>query len=90
MIQFRIRNTKLFKICRSFTTFSVQYNEYPNCKNCIHLQPRLFEEYNRCEKFRAPHFITNENDFEYAEYARHNEDKCGKEAKYFVFDSTIQ
>jgi len=53
------------------------------------LQPRLFKEYNRCEKFKTYHFVTGEYDNEYADYARSDEKKCGEEGKYFVFNPTI-
>lgn len=70
---------------RTIATIASDMNPYPNCKNCIHLQPRLFEEYNRCEKFKTYHFITGEPDYEYTHYARSDPKKCGEEGKYFVY-----
>jgi hypothetical protein len=80
MIKFRALRSK------TIAAMAAEFFPYPNCKNCIHLRPRLFEEYNRCGKFKTYHFITGEPDYEYTYYARSDPKKCGEEGKYFVFD----
>lgn len=74
---------------KTIAAMASDFFPYPNCKNCIHLQPRLFEEYNRCRKFKTYHFITGEPDYEYTSYSRSDPKKCGEEGKYFVYGETL-
>lgn len=63
----------------------------PSCKNCIHHEPYLFTtEYastlSRCKKFGEKNVISGIVTHDYIDLCRKDEDKCGKEGKYFEKD----
>lgn len=79
----------MFAVRRFMMTLSTEFNPYPSCKDCVHLKPRLIKEYDRCGKFKTHHFMTGDSDYEYADYARDDKNKCGEEGLYFVRNQKI-
>ena len=63
---------------------------YPNCAECIHYIQYKFDAYSRCGKFEIENPITEEKDFEYADYARRNESQCGYDARYYIRGKTVR
>lgn len=62
--------------------------EFPSCKNCVHYRPTYWSSdftslSNKCNKFGAKDVVTDEITYDYAAVCRRQEDKCGKEGKYF-------
>lgn len=60
------------------------YKIYPNCAECIHYIKYKHDAYSRCAKFKFETPITDEIEFEYADYARRSESKCGQDGRYYV------
>jgi len=67
----------------------------PSCRNCVHFKPPYYGDFtsslSKCNKFGTKDIITNKisyNDF--ADMARSNEDKCGKEGKYFKLEKNVE
>jgi hypothetical protein len=61
-----------------------KYTKLPNCKHCKHYKISLTNEYfSKCSKFF--HKIKNQTVviYEYADLMRLDEDKCGKEGKFY-------
>jgi hypothetical protein len=46
--------------------------------------------FNICEKFGTKDIITDKITYDYADYCRKVEDKCGQEGKYFAKDPYIK
>lgn len=66
----------------------------PGCINCKYFKPKLFGEYtstfNKCEYFGKKDLISNKISYEYADICRIDEEKCGKEGKYFEKDNLFE
>jgi hypothetical protein len=66
----------------------------PACRNCIHYQPDPFyndftSSLNRCNKFGDKNIVTDKITYDFADYCRNDESKCGKEGKYFEEEPNI-
>jgi hypothetical protein len=45
---------------------------------------------NKCEYFGRKNLITNEITYDYADYCRTDENKCGEKGKYFEKNNTVE
>ena len=65
----------------------IKNSEVPSCTDCIYCKPAYYNnfssELDRCQKFGEKDDVTDKIDFDFAEFARKDETKCGKEGKYF-------
>jgi hypothetical protein len=66
----------------------------PACKNCIYYVPNKYDKdftsyLNKCNKFGYKDIITDKITYNYADFARNDELKCGKEGKYFEEEKNI-
>jgi hypothetical protein len=65
----------------------------PSCKNCIFHKPNNNNNFasssNLCEKFGEKNIITSEIEYDSVFRSRINEEKCGKEGKYFQEEPNI-
>lgn len=62
--------------------------EFPSCKNCVHYRPTYWSSdftslSNKCDKFGAKDVVTDKITYDYADSCRRQDDKCGKEGKFF-------
>ena len=66
----------------------------PVCRNCIHFKPNSVSEFSsifsKCNKFADKDLKTDEIIFNYADNCRSDENKCGKEGKYFEKEPNLQ
>jgi hypothetical protein len=66
----------------------------PVCRNCIHFQPYNYGEFSstlsKCNKFADKDLKTDEIIFDYADLCRLDQNKCGKEGKYFEVEPNLQ
>ena len=66
----------------------------PSCRNCIHYKPRYYSEFtsslNTCEKFGEKNIITDEITYDFADLCRKDEQKCGKEGKFFEKEENLE
>jgi hypothetical protein len=67
---------------------------FPSCKNCIYYKPNRYNNdftslLNKCENFGEKNIITDEITYNYADSCRSDENKCGKEGKYFIEEKNI-
>jgi hypothetical protein len=44
---------------------------------------------NRCEKFGTKDIVSDEIDYDFASYCRNDEDKCGKDGKFFEIEPNL-
>ena len=56
----------------------------PYCAECIYYDNKELEAYSRCKKFKFENSLTDEVEYEYADYARRCESKCGEEGRLYV------
>jgi hypothetical protein len=65
----------------------------PACKNCIHYQVSNNDEFtsslNRCGMFGDKNIVSDKIKYDFADYCRNDESKCGIEGKYFVEEPNI-
>jgi hypothetical protein len=65
----------------------------PACKNCIHYKPNMYNEFtsdkSTCGNFGYKDIITGEIKYDFAHFCRNDEDKCGKEGKFFSEEKNI-
>jgi hypothetical protein len=66
----------------------------PACRNCIYYQPIISSDdftssLNKCKKFGSKDIITDEIKYDYADFCRKDENKCGIEGKYFIEEKNI-
>jgi hypothetical protein len=65
-------------------------NKYTSCTNCIHFRPRILNEnksvfiLGKCNRFYEEDMTQKTIVYELATECRNDENKCGKEAKYFT------
>lgn len=66
----------------------------PVCRNCIHYKPNSVSEFSsiisQCNKFADKDLKTDEIIFNYANNCRRDENKCGKEGKYYEKEPNLQ
>ena len=67
----------------------------PSCKNCIHYKPSysttdFTASYNSCNKFGRKDIITNKISYDLAFMCRNDENKCGRQGKYFEVEKNIK
>jgi len=66
----------------------------PVCRNCIHFKPDSMTEFSsilgKCDKFADKNLQTDDIIFSYADTCRSDENKCGKEGKYFEKETYLQ
>lgn len=66
----------------------------PVCRNCIYYKPDKYSEFSstlsKCNKFADKDLKTDEIIFKYADTCRSDENKCGKEGKYFEVEPYLQ
>lgn len=69
--------------------------EFPACKNCIYYKPSFLNNdftstFNKCYKFGEKNIVTDEVTYNFADFSRNDETKCGKEGKYFEKEKNIK
>ena len=74
----------MFQAIRKMSTRQPFYKIYPNCVECIYYNKYKFDDYGKCIKFEfetTPQ--TDEKEYEYADYVRRSESKCGHDGRYY-------
>ena len=66
----------------------------PSCKNCIYYKPSSYisdftSSLNKCSKFGEKNILTDDITYDFADSCRKDENKCGKEGKYFSEEKNI-
>ena len=79
----------LWAVCVYSCKHIVRKNMYISCKNCVHFRPRRFNTeksvflLGKCSRFYEEDMTQKSIVYELATECRNDEEKCGKEAKYF-------
>ena len=73
----------------------IQNMEFPSCKNCIYYKPSFLNNdftstFNKCYKFGEKDIVTDKVTYNFADFCRNDETKCGKEGKYFKKEKNIK
>jgi hypothetical protein len=65
--------------------------DIPSCKNCIYFKRSGYipESLSRCDKFGEKNIITDEIKYDFADYCRNDEKKCGIEGRYFIKETDL-
>ena len=67
--------------------------DVPACRNCMYYKPSTYNDFssglNRCEKFGTKDIVSDQIDYDFATFCRNDEDKCGKEGKYFELEQNL-
>jgi hypothetical protein len=65
----------------------------PSCKTCIHYKPQSYtadySTLSRCKKFGEKNIISDEITYDYADFCRKDETKCGNLAKFYEKDENV-
>jgi len=66
----------------------------PSCKNCIYYKPSrddsdFISTFSKCAKFGVKDIISGKVTYDYVEFCRKDETKCGNEGKYFEEEENI-
>ena len=81
----------LFK--KSFQKQIIKNIELPSCRNCIYYKPYSLGDYtsdlSNSKKFGTKNILTDKITYDYADLCRRDEDKCGKEGKYFEEEKNV-
>lgn len=68
--------------------------DIPSCKNCIYHRPYIGSTYSsslsQCHKFGTKNFVDDKITYSYADATRSDEEKCGREGKYFENDEQVK
>ena len=67
----------------------------PSCRNCVHFKPPYYGEFtsslSKCDKFGIKDILTDKISYtDFADMSRSNENKCGKEGKYFELEKNVE
>ena len=61
---------------------------YPMCELCVHYRKSVRSDaVSKCGKFTYFDLRWDTEDYEYADYARRTESKCGKEGRFYTLDT---
>ena len=65
--------------------------DIPSCKNCIYFKPYGYipDSLSRCNKFGEKNIVTDEIKYDFADYCRNDEKKCGIEGRYFIKETYL-
>jgi hypothetical protein len=74
-------------IKKLFSSKKIQYNFLPICEDCKFYIKNNIDSYSRCQKFTFYNGFTEEIENEYADYARKFSRLCGKEGKYYKYNT---
>jgi hypothetical protein len=59
----------------------------------MYYKPSTYNDFsyglNRCEKFGTKDIVSDQIDYDFATFSRNDEDKCGKEGKYFELEQNL-
>ena len=65
----------------------------PSCKTCIHYKPQSYtadySTLSRCKKFGEKNIISYEITYDYSDFCRKDETKCGNLAKFYEKDENV-
>ena len=82
-----------FLLKPSFSKQIIKNARFPSCRNCIYFKPYSLGEYtsslSHCQKFGTKSILTDEITYDYADLCRSDEDKCGKNGKYFEKEENV-
>lgn len=71
----------------------IQNINVPSCRNCMYYKPNIYNDFssslNRCEKFGTKDIVTDEIHYDFADFCRKDEERCGKDGKYFVIEENL-
>ena len=61
---------------------------YPMCELCVHYRKTVTSDaLSKCSKFTYFDLRWDDKEYEYADYARRTESKCGKEGRFYQRDA---
>lgn len=60
----------------------------PKCATCKHFIPDSLDSaaFSKCEKFGKVNLVSGEIKYDFADYCRDSDSKCGQNGTYYVFD----
>lgn len=68
--------------------------DIPSCRNCLHYKPSCHNDYsstlNKCSYFGKKNILTDEISYDYADFCRNDENKCGLNGKYFEEENNVE
>lgn len=76
-----MRILKLF-FCLTKTPSFIKNQNYPVCAQCVSYLP--VDKLSKCKTFGQKDFLTGKILYDYADFCREDEMKCGLKGKYFV------
>ena len=81
----------------TFNTISVSKQitniDLPSCRSCKYFKPSYLDYssvFSRCEYFGKKDLLTNRINYEFADYCRNSEYKCGEIGKYYERDQYFE
>lgn len=84
----------LLSLVNSNAKVIINNKNIPVCRNCIHYKPNSYSEFSstisKCNKFGDKDLKTDEIILNYVDNCRSDENKCGKEGKYFEVEPNLQ
>ncbi len=83
-----------FKNINIISTKIIKNGNYPACKNCVHFKPYDNGEFTsnlaKCENFGTKNILTDITTYDYADFCRHDEKKCGADGRYFEKEEYLE
>jgi hypothetical protein len=70
--------------------FSLTRYVHPHCAACVNYKKAPNDAYSVCKKFTFVNMKTDELEYEYADYARRSESKCGYSGKLYEAKSLFK
>lgn len=72
---------------------NIKHNLLPSCKNCKYYIPHpsssFASDLSTCSKFGTKNIVTDEIKYDYADFCRKDELKCGETGKYFEIEKKL-
>jgi hypothetical protein len=88
-VQKNRRKESQFLITRSYGRQPFR-KVFPNCAECKYYDKKELEAYSRCKMFEFENHLNDSVEYEYADYARRCESKCGEEGRLYVRGDVVR
>ena len=83
-----LTDTTVYRGCRILLPETIKNSYYPKCFTCKHFIPDSLDStrFSKCKKFGTANLVSGEIVYDFADFCRKIESKCGQHGKHYAFD----
>jgi len=83
-----LSTTTVYRGCRVLVPETIKNLNNPKCFTCKHFIPDSLDStrFSKCQKFGKANLVSGEITYDYSDYCRDTESKCGQNGTHYIFD----